>query len=176
MMMMMSSITTDPIDRLTFAIYKPISRSIHIQAINREARSTIPSSAHQEEGSSFSGGVERRDDSRENGMGASIDEHKPFMPAYYGLGGNQARYRSRSNPSLRVWLWQRWPVLLASALCGLVGVRWLTSRGKANSAGDARLSSQVASKIKKYVPIDVYYSMRVAHLLGKQLGFVWSVC
>jgi hypothetical protein len=75
-------------------------------------------------------------------MGASIDEHKPFL-AYGGAGARRPAAGSpHNNKRLQAWVRRRWPVLLAASLGGLYLFRAIVGPGGAESdAGSARLGA-----------------------------------
>lgn len=86
-------------------------------------------------------------------MGASIDENKPMMGyGYAGIGstGPGPRGRSRSHPSLKVWLWKRWPLLLVGSVCGLFLVRWavLPTSASDSTQEAAALETQERQQLK----------------------------
>ncbi len=84
-------------------------------------------------------------------MGASIDENKPMMGfGYAGIGSTgpgPRGGRSLSHPSLKVWLWKRWPLLLMGSVCGLFLVRWAVSPSS-GSAPETALEKQEHQQLK----------------------------
>lgn len=77
-------------------------------------------------------------------MGASIDEHKPFL-AY----GGRPHPRSNNGSPLQQWVRRRWPLLLAASLGGLYLLRAAFGPSAPSEAGSARLSS--GGRVKGYV-------------------------
>ena len=78
-------------------------------------------------------------------MGASIDEHKPFL-AYGGRGPPHARVHLNQGGGLHAWVRRRWPLLLAASLGGFCLLRTLVSPAgsSGSAAGLARLSAGAA--------------------------------
>lgn len=77
-------------------------------------------------------------------MGASIDEHKPFL-AYGGRGPPHARAHLNQGGGLQAWVRRRWPLLLAASLGGFCLLRTVVGpAGSSSAAGSARLSAGAA--------------------------------
>lgn len=78
-------------------------------------------------------------------MGASIDEHKPFL-AYGGRGPPHARAHLNQGGGLQAWVRRRWPLLLAASLGGFCLLRTLVgpAGSSGSAAGSARLSAGAA--------------------------------
>lgn len=76
-------------------------------------------------------------------MGASIDEHKPFL-AYGGRGAPHGRAHHHQGSGLQAWVRRRWPLLLAASLGGFYLLRTAVGPAGSSAAGSARLSAGAA--------------------------------
>ncbi len=77
-------------------------------------------------------------------MGASIDEHKPFLAYGGSAAGRRPGVNGGGGGGLQAWVRRRWPVLLAASLGGLYLLREVmgpADSAASSDAGSARLSA-----------------------------------